>query len=142
MPDSLTPESTNSRAYSPAPGTLLTVPGTPSGLQQHKLKNTAGYENVVFAGKKAQADRVKELVRSKAFIPENLVSNVRSHCLPTPPFCIFSPKKPAFAYLTFHSFSYTTADYFFLFCVGLHVLDCMALHILCRKLHGFSTILE
>jgi glutamate dehydrogenase len=61
------------RVYSPAPHAHLSVPGTP---QPHNvLKNTAGYEAVVFAGKKAQAARVEELIKEKGFIPSELVHN-------------------------------------------------------------------
>jgi hypothetical protein len=98
VPDNMVPKPDSARTYSPAPQSVLhlpvrvpladsnilstshraklSVPGTPSGLQQHKLQNTTGYHNVVFAGKKAQAARVEELVKEKAFIPEQLVHNV------------------------------------------------------------------
>ena len=65
----------NERAYSPAVGNHLSVPGTPSGTNERVLKNDMGYTAVQFAGKKAQAGRVEELVKEKGFIPAELVHN-------------------------------------------------------------------
>ncbi|EGG04598.1 uncharacterized protein MELLADRAFT_49084 [Melampsora larici-populina 98AG31] len=59
----------------------LHVPGfTPSqtpepNQRHHVVQNTAGYEEVVFDGKKAQALSVEEIVTKNGFVPHNLVHN-------------------------------------------------------------------
>jgi glutamate dehydrogenase len=49
------------------------------GLMHHfniqVVKNTAGYEDIVFEGKKTQALNVEEIVAKSGFVPQNLVHN-------------------------------------------------------------------
>lgn len=47
----------------------------PIGHTLQVVKNTAGYEDIVFDGKKAQAQTVEEIVTKNGFVPQNLVHN-------------------------------------------------------------------
>ncbi|KAA1103082.1 NAD-dependent glutamate dehydrogenase [Puccinia graminis f. sp. tritici] len=75
--------SDNLLAPEPVKGTAgqLHVPGfTPSATPEpphrhHVVKNTAGYEDIVFEGKKTQALNVEEIVGKSGFVPQNLVHN-------------------------------------------------------------------
>ncbi|MBW0499711.1 hypothetical protein O181_039426 [Austropuccinia psidii MF-1] len=57
------------------------LPGfTPSATPEpahrhHVVKNTAGYEDIIFEGKKSQALTVEEIVGKNGFVPQNLVHN-------------------------------------------------------------------
>ncbi|KAI9599773.1 hypothetical protein KEM48_002767 [Puccinia striiformis f. sp. tritici PST-130] len=62
-------------------GSQFHVPGfTPSATPEpphrhHVVQNTAGYEDIVFEGKKTQALNVEEIVSKSGFVPQNLVHN-------------------------------------------------------------------
>ncbi|KAH8924623.1 NAD-dependent glutamate dehydrogenase [Atractiella rhizophila] len=65
------------RAYSPNPAQHLSIPGTPSPSSEgHVPYPSDGYkDNISFAGKKAQAAQVEDLVQNQGFIPTQLVHN-------------------------------------------------------------------
>lgn len=48
------------------------VPGTP-GTPRQTVKDEIGYTDIVFSGKKAQASRVEQQLKSMGFIPEALI---------------------------------------------------------------------
>lgn len=56
---------------------LLSIPGTGtpsrSSTPDHRVENTSGYIDTVFAGKSEQAAGVQKLLKSKGFIPPDLV---------------------------------------------------------------------
>ncbi|KNZ46150.1 glutamate dehydrogenase [Puccinia sorghi] len=61
-------------------GQLHVAGFTPSATPEpphrhHVVKNTAGYEDIVFEGKKTQALHVEEIVGKSGFVPQNLVHN-------------------------------------------------------------------
>ncbi|KAI8456081.1 Glutamate/Leucine/Phenylalanine/Valine dehydrogenase-domain-containing protein [Phakopsora pachyrhizi] len=71
MPENLAPQNLS---IGNVPG-FTPIPTPDPTHRHHVVKNTAGYEDIVFEGKKAQALNVEEIVGKSGFVPQNLVHN-------------------------------------------------------------------